>query len=526
MRTLVQDLLDLRELRGATLAGGTRGLSAPVAEIVLVQPDDVLSAAIPAESGVVFSTDGGRTHMRCGHLVDVLLRRAHAARARALIVCGGPASPAATRRLADRLNLPLVQAHNRTPLELATALRTAVLGPRLVQSETLLELNRLLRSARRSPDRMLAALGTVLDASVSACNAQGTLVAGTPPITSVEEIIGVRGITTLVGERAVAAVLPVLGPAGTTSLWVAAERSVEEQRGGPRWRETAERALALAHGELSAWLVRERLRSERDARLRGTLLTEILDHGDALPAHIADQAMMIGWRLDGWHSGVHITVAGAADSASVHSEMLVDAIGRAGLDIGPFVQRADGWSAWLTTPKAPLPAQTATVRKALEVGLAELGRRPYRLRLAAGIGSPARDAGGIASTLAEARQAAVAASTEGGPGAVRRVEELGAARILLGWYGSRAFADYARQLLAPLLASGEKEVLATVESYIDHACSAGTTARALGLHRNTVAQRIRRAERLLGLPLTHAETRLAIQLACRVLRSTPDPIDL
>lgn len=44
------------------------------------------------------------------------------------------------------------------------------------------------------------------------------------------------------------------------------------------------------------------------------------------------------------------------------------------------------------------------------------------------------------------------------------------------------------------------------------------TAAVLGVHRNTVADRISRIQRKLSLDLTDPETRLALHLACRSLQ--------
>lgn len=46
-------------------------------------------------------------------------------------------------------------------------------------------------------------------------------------------------------------------------------------------------------------------------------------------------------------------------------------------------------------------------------------------------------------------------------------------------------------------------------------------SRALGIHRNAVGQRIARAEWILGTALHQPETRLALQLALRVVRAGP-----
>lgn len=152
----------------------------------------------------------------------------------------------------------------------------------------------------------------------------------------------------------------------------------------------------------------------------------------------------------------------------------------------------------------------------------DLRQPPPGHRIAVGIGSPQRDVGGIGVTLAEARQAALIAATSARAVSVRVLQEVGPSRLLLGWYSSEAFADYARELLAPLLGNDEPEVLRTPEAYLERACSASQTARALGVHRNTVAQRVAKAERVLGTTTATADNRLAMQLALRVVRTRAD----
>ncbi|WP_020389287.1 helix-turn-helix domain-containing protein [Kribbella catacumbae] len=84
-----------------------------------------------------------------------------------------------------------------------------------------------------------------------------------------------------------------------------------------------------------------------------------------------------------------------------------------------------------------------------------------------------------------------------------------------------AFGDYAAEILRPLVDAAESEVLETLEAYLDRSCSTMQTARVLGVHRNTVAHRIARAETILGTSLAHSDTRLALQLALRVARTSP-----
>jgi DNA-binding PucR family transcriptional regulator len=135
----------------------------------------------------------------------------------------------------------------------------------------------------------------------------------------------------------------------------------------------------------------------------------------------------------------------------------------------------------------------------------------------AGVGSPRAGARGIAETLTEAQHAAVLASAAGSRPSVEHAGEIGTRRLLLGWYGSEAFHAHAESLLAPI--AGHPALLRTLEAYLDLESSAVSAAAMLGVHRNTVAYRIRRAEELLGVNLARPDERLTVQLACRVVRA-------
>ncbi|WP_162186164.1 PucR family transcriptional regulator [Amycolatopsis jejuensis] len=270
---------------------------------------------------------------------------------------------------------------------------------------------------------------------------------------------------------------------------------------------------------MTAWLARRQLSAERDARVRTTLLTEILEHGNAISESIEEQAVSAGWQLFGWHIGVHLTFAEPAPRSTLAVETLLADLAKPPLTLGTVVERADGWSAWTTSRDEPGPDHARTLARVLETRLRHLNSRQPGLTCAAGVGAPQRDVAGIATTLSQARQAASIAAAEGAPVAVRALQDLGASRLLLGWYTSGAFHDYARQLLEPLLDEPETELLKTLEAYLDRACSAMHTARALGVHRNTVSLRISKIETLLGATLSRSDTRLTLQLALRVLRA-------
>lgn len=515
----VDDLRALPAMASATLLGGAAALGSPVTDVMLVEPEQVMSCELAAEAAVVFAIEAGPGAVHRQHLLDLLLRRAHNANATAVIVVGMEgAVPIATCRLADRLRLPtLVASVDLTPLELAVELRVTVLAPQAEQGRMLVRLALSLETTTDLP-QVLAAVASAIDAaSVSACTAQGVVFAGPTPTTPLARIVAARSAVFFEEDGVSSAVLPVTGIGSVPSLWVVAER----RDTGLLWRRIAVQALTLARGGILGWLAQRQSEAERDARLRSTLLTEILEHGEAIAKGVVEQATMAGWQLSGWHTGIHFRFPEGSAVPAFAADTLATRLANAGVHLNALVERTDGWSTWLTSADAPGPGHARRLGETLTALLTDGSAWLGDLTVGIGIGSPQRDVPGIAATLAEARQAAAIAASSGKPVSSRVVQDLGASRLLLGWYSSGAFGDYAAQMLRPLLDSAETEVLTTLEAYLDRSCSAMQTARVLGIHRNTVTQRIARAERILGTSLAHSDTRLALQLALRVAHTSP-----
>jgi len=101
-------------------------------------------------------------------------------------------------------------------------------------------------------------------------------------------------------------------------------------------------------------------------------------------------------------------------------------------------------------------------------------------------------------------------------GRFMHVDHLGLAQLLLAWTRTDTFQPAANELLAPLRQVGG-DLLATPTAFLDAESSFVDAAAVLGVHRNTVADRIARASRLLSVDLTDPETRLALHLACRTV---------
>ena len=69
-----------------------------------------------------------------------------------------------------------------------------------------------------------------------------------------------------------------------------------------------------------------------------------------------------------------------------------------------------------------------------------------------------------------------------------------------------------------LVSDSDGTLLQTLEVYLDEESSATMAAARLKVHRNTILNRIERLRTLLTVDLDDPEERLAVQLACRVIR--------
>jgi purine catabolism regulator len=121
---------------------------------------------------------------------------------------------------------------------------------------------------------------------------------------------------------------------------------------------------------------------------------------------------------------------------------------------------------------------------------------------------------------AEARATLEAAESLSERPAVARAERLPAYRLLGNLHNVPDGPRLARALLEPLLAGRadvRREHLATLRAVLDHQGLAEAAA-ALGVHRNTVAYRIRRIEALTGWHLADPELRLPLAVALRLVQ--------
>jgi hypothetical protein len=156
---------------------------------------------------------------------------------------------------------------------------------------------------------------------------------------------------------------------------------------------------------------------------------------------------------------------------------------------------------------------TAVARQAVD-----LVRRgaPADAAVVAGVGDPRPDLVEARASRQEALVAVRAATAAPGLGPVARWSELGVHRLLA--CGARSLADaVVDPAVARLLATGDAELVRTAQVWLDVACSPQRAAADLGIHRQTLYQRLARLAGITGLDLGDGRARLRLHLALTLL---------
>jgi PucR family transcriptional regulator, purine catabolism regulatory protein len=502
----VRDLLEIGVLGDACLLAGERGVDTEVADVRLAAD---MTAVEACSAGDLVILTGNQPY-----LVEVALRRAYSADVRAVVLVRPPAGTyqppsAATISFANRLGVPLVQTKADDPLLVADSLRTAVRRPEVAAARLLNAVTARLGRSRPDPRSVITILSGELHVTCAVISAEGTAIEGVSPPGLPPGLLAGSVATTVEMSEGFAVGVPVeTDRTGHVHLWL-----VSHARGrNKRWAETVMQISQVASWALGNWVAAERLETERRARSRGSLLSELLASGDDVPPQLVQQAVLAGWRLDGWHTGVYAMPNPPSPNCfdAGHTERLRVELSRRGLH-GQLVEGAEGWSFWLTNDAEPPQSQhrelTAKIAQALGT-----------CKLVAGVGRPHPGSAGVGRTLAEAREAAAMT----GSAKVVHIDELGVRRLLSMAAETPALVEQAARLLEPLMGVEDGQLLRTLAIYLDEESVTSSAAVRLKVHRNTVAQRINRAEQLLGVSLLNPDERLAVHLACRAVRASDE----
>jgi hypothetical protein len=157
-------------------------------------------------------------------------------------------------------------------------------------------------------------------------------------------------------------------------------------------------------------------------------------------------------------------------------------------------------------------------------GLVTADRVARLIRRLVAVSRPFRDPADRPQAEAEARATLEAAEATVEGARVVRADRLPAYRILGGLHDMPDGQRLSRALLAPVLAGRPATVAGRLETLRAVLDAAGPieAAQALGVHRNTVAYRIRRLEELGGWDLADADLRLALSTALRIVQNAQE----
>lgn len=509
-RTALSSLFALPTWRGAAVLAGDPAATA-VAGVVLAEAHDQPPAGTADAALVVLAGPAWRTAP--AWRLDAVLRRAADAGAGAVLVTGTADLPDPTRLLCTRLSLCVVGSDSPL-LDLATAAAVHLAAHEVASARAVLAVVRAVAEGRLSgPGPLVELCARLLGAEVALTDAAGSVLHGAPDLRVPRPGEPVVQRSAEPGSAAVAR--PVLLPGvRTPQRWLVARVL---RTGGARTAvadehavQAADDVLAAASVAVAGWLATERTGVERDARGRAALLADVLRLGGEPSPELRQRAAAAGWPLAGWHVGVRVRTGTTTDVAGLRHEALRCA-DEAGLQL-VLAEAGDGWSGWWSSDRAPSSTevrQLADRFRRLHLGLRQL------TGCSTGVGRPHQGPAGVAKTLSEAADAALLAAGRPEQGRFLHVDQLGVAQTLLAWTRTETFEPAARSLLEPLL--DEPALVQTLGAYLDAESSLSETATALGIHRNTVAQRVTRIERLLRVSLADHEQRLALQLACRAV---------
>jgi len=465
-----------------------------------------------------------RAHLRAEDTHTDLAIRLAAHRGAAGLLLQRPPEPLppATRKLAERSGVPLVLVDHAEPYRLVPTMDGYVRAPDAANATLVSVVAHRLRAVGSAPEDMVRVLANTLRHPVGLLDADGRVVAGTLPGAALGGgLLAVRN-TARQAQRVHAAgddSLLVLQPAdGPVNLWLA---GLVPLAPAERVRTTSQ-ALNVATWAFVAHLATTAVHLARQSKDHAALLTRLLTEATGPGRQVLEQATAAGWRLGGRHTGVHVRARGLTTQAVV-LDRLREALTAQGIDVDP-IPDADGWSLWTTddvaTKETAAADEGAAVSSSVRHALLAVERDLPGTRLCAGIGTADDGTAGLRHTLHEARRASQLAAARNVPGAVEHIGTNNVKRLLSNRYLTSMQLDLAHQLLRPLVvADASGQLVHTLSCYLDNESSATATAAALGVHRNTVLQRLDRIRSLLTVEFNDADERLALHLATRLVQA-------
>jgi PucR C-terminal helix-turn-helix domain/GGDEF-like domain len=283
------------------------------------------------------------------------------------------------------------------------------------------------------------------------------------------------------------------------------------------------RVLGVLWERLSRWmdLIIDQLvdvyTEERDRWLRGALarraeIVEAILAGDDVPVEHA--SAVLGHDLEQHQTGLTIRAADrdmAGSGIGVLEEIAAELAARLGARRAfTLPSGAHALWAWVSTPSPP-------DRSALHA----LASRWPRIRV--GVGRSAKGIEGFRRSHREAVKAQQTAARAGTPRSLTLYEDVELVSLLAA--DPEGMEAFIASELGPQITTtrGSERLLETALAFLECNGNGSATAHQLGIHRNTVRNRLTRAEAFLGRPVSPPDVPLQLALALQVHTHTNQP---
>ncbi len=409
--------------------------------------------------------------------------------------------------LADRLGLTLL--HTRRPTQLARVLWQLIEGRDAAALDLTRRVALSIRYQASTVSDLLGHLAATLGHGVALVDRDGVLASGGPALDpGLREHIDLTRdwvdlTSTSAGAAASVAVHGTMRPGVRLVI-----------HGGPM-SQTQLRALGIAvevaMPAVAARILIDEVNEINDASTSSSLLGDFLEQGVMTP-ELEQRMLERGWRTSGWHMAFRVTGRTFVDPLVILREVRAELSSLPGEATATV--RGAGVTGWLTFAEQPSPVELQRV-----IGRLRRIHRAIRahLPIATGVGTLANGPAGLAQAIGEAHDAGQLAVGRSESDWFAHIDRFGLEQLLLAWTRSATFRPTAESIFAPL-SEGDRR---TLQAFLDEESSVVAASAALGVHRNTLAARMRRIEEHLGVSLTDPDSRLAIHLAVRALREIP-----
>ncbi|GEL16826.1 helix-turn-helix domain-containing protein [Pseudonocardia asaccharolytica] len=273
----------------------------------------------------------------------------------------------------------------------------------------------------------------------------------------------------------------------------------------------AEQAAAV----LSLQVLGETRTARAAAQTRDDVLADLL-RGSRAADDVRRVAQHVGLDLHSPHLLVRMPVA-AGRSPACCRDRVAAAVARVLDAPPPAYAEPDAVVLLVRLPDDPGPPVLRAVHRGLRDALATVAAHTgVRRAVVSGV---CRDVPDFPTALAETREIDGIVTALGGRADVVPVTELSTLRLVVNGDRADVAVRFAEQCIGPLRRSDQTtggDLVETLRSYLASGAQVRATAKALGVHENTVRYRLGRIEHVTGMDMRRFDALLAAQLAFQV----------